>query len=585
MKNTTPILVLTGLAIAAAVGIAGLTREQWMGQPTPAVATPDAGSPPAADTPAVTAETAAPATPEAAAPAQPAEAPATAEAPAATPEAPATPEETAGTAAPAEQAAAVETSEPAASAQPSSQPEDMAAAQSDSAAQPEAEPAPNAAAEPEVPAEVPAFDTVRVEKTGEAVIAGRAEAGSEVVVKLNGEEIGKTVANPDGAFVVVPDKPLPAGSGAITIEATGKGDLQPVASVESVAVIVPEGQPQQALVAVVSPDAPTKVLQRPEPSAEEPATAQADVAEQQAPEQPAAEQKPAKLVSIDAVDYDPSGNIVFSGQGETGNTARIYVDNQFLGDAAVGEDGRWTFAGTADVAQGVHTLRVDGLDTKGSVLNRVEVPFFREEQTKVADAAQPATPSAEQPMAEQPATAEAPAQPEQPAEQAETAASEPAAAAPEAPATVAEEQPPAAEQPAATAEALEQPAAEQPAAEQTSGSEMAETAPPAQEQDAMQQPEETAAAPQSPEVASPVPSEGRIVIQPGNNLWRISRVLYGTGSKFTMLYEANKDQIRNPNLIYPGQVFRTPEVAPTSETIDPQRREPLTPDENAAAAE
>jgi nucleoid-associated protein YgaU len=590
MKNTTPILVLTGLAIAAAVGIAGLTREQWMGQPTPAVATPDASSPPAADAPAVTAETAAPATPEATAPAQPAEAPATAEAPAATPESPAAPEGTAAPAAPAEQAAAVEAPEPSTTAQPSAEPAEMAAVQPDAAAQPEAEPAPNAAAQPEVPADVPAFDTVRVEKTGEAVIAGRAEAGSEVVVKLNGEEIGKTVANPDGAFVVVPDKPLPAGSGAITIEATGKGDLQPVASVESVAVIVPEGQPQQALVAVVSPDAPTKVLQKPEPQAEEPAPAEPAVAEQQAPEQPAAEQKPAKLVSIDAVDYDPSGNIVFSGQGETGNTARIYVDNQFLGDAPVGEDGRWTFAGTADVAQGVHTLRVDGLDAKGSVVNRVEVPFFREDQTKVAEAAQPATPSAEppaveqpvveQPVAEQPATTDAPAQPEQPVQQAETATSEPAAAAPEASVPMAEELPTAAEPPAATAEAPEQPAAAQP-----SGSEVAETPPAGQEQDAMQQPEETAAAAEATEVASPVPSEGRIVIQPGNNLWRISRVLYGTGAKFTMLYEANKDQIRNPNLIYPGQVFRTPEVAPKAETIDPQRREPLTPDENAAAAE
>jgi nucleoid-associated protein YgaU len=572
MKNTTPILVLTGLAIAAAVGIAGLTREQWMGQPTPAVATPEATTPPAADAPAATAETTAPAAPEAAAPEAPATAPATAEAPAT----PATP---------AEQDAALETQEPAMDAQPSGQPEDvtgnMASAQPETSAQPEAEPAPNAAAEPEVPAEVPAFDTVRVEKTGEAVIAGRAEAGSEVVVKLNGEEIGKTVANPDGAFVVVPDKPLPAGSGAITIEATGKGDLEPVASKESVAVIVPEGQPQQALVAVVSPDAPTKVLQKPEPPAEEPAPAQADAAaQQQAPEEPAAVEKPAKLVSIDAVDYDPSGNIVFSGQGEAGNTARIYVDNQFLGDAPVGEDGRWTFAGTADVAQGVHTLRVDGLDAQGSVLNRVEVPFFREDQTKVAEAAQPATPSAGQPMAEQPATAEAPAQPEQPAQQADTAASEPAASAPEAPAAVAEEQPPAAEQPGETAEAPEQPAAGQP-----SDSEMAKTATSGQEQAAMQQPEETAAAAQAPEAASPAPSEGRIVIQPGNNLWRISRVLYGSGSKFTMLYEANKDQIRNPNLIYPGQVFRTPEVAPKSETIDPHRREPLKPDENAAEAE
>ena len=129
---------------------------------------------------------------------------------------------------------------------------------------------------------------MRIEKTGEAVIAGRAKAGSEVIIKLDGQEIGKTVANTDGAFVVVPEKPLPAGSGAMTIEATGKGDLNPVASEQSVAVIVPAGQPQQALVAVVSPDAPTKVLQKPEPAVEQQQTAAAEASSRQPHEQPAA---------------------------------------------------------------------------------------------------------------------------------------------------------------------------------------------------------------------------------------------------------------------------------------------------------
>ena len=76
-----------------------------------------------------------------------------------------------------------------------------------------------------------------------------------------------------------------------------------------------------------------------------------------------------------------------------------------------------------------------------------------------------------------------------------------------------------------------------------------------------------------------------MVIQPGNNLWRISRVLYGKGDKYTVLYQANKDQIRNPDLIYPGQIFKTPDVAPKVETIDPDRRDPLKPEENAAPAQ
>lgn len=51
---------------------------------------------------------------------------------------------------------------------------------------------------------------------------------------------------------------------------------------------------------------------------------------------------------------------------------------------------------------------------------------------------------------------------------------------------------------------------------------------------------------------------GKVVIQPGNNLWNIARNLYGSGFSYTVIYEANKDQIRDPNLIYPGQVFATP---------------------------
>ena len=52
--------------------------------------------------------------------------------------------------------------------------------------------------------------------------------------------------------------------------------------------------------------------------------------------------------------------------------------------------------------------------------------------------------------------------------------------------------------------------------------------------------------------------QGKVVIQPGNNLWNIARDIYGSGFSYTVIYEANKDQIRDPNLIYPGQVFATP---------------------------
>jgi len=51
---------------------------------------------------------------------------------------------------------------------------------------------------------------------------------------------------------------------------------------------------------------------------------------------------------------------------------------------------------------------------------------------------------------------------------------------------------------------------------------------------------------------------GKIVVQPGNSLWKLARQSYGHGIRYTVIYEANKEQISNPDLIYPGQVFAVP---------------------------
>lgn len=50
----------------------------------------------------------------------------------------------------------------------------------------------------------------------------------------------------------------------------------------------------------------------------------------------------------------------------------------------------------------------------------------------------------------------------------------------------------------------------------------------------------------------------RLVVQPGNSLWRIARRVYGRGTRYTVIYAANTDRIRDPRLIYPGQVLALP---------------------------
>jgi hypothetical protein len=47
-------------------------------------------------------------------------------------------------------------------------------------------------------------------------------------------------------------------------------------------------------------------------------------------------------------------------------------------------------------------------------------------------------------------------------------------------------------------------------------------------------------------------------VQPGNSLWRIARRSYGVGTRFAVIYAANRDQIADPDLIYAGQVFKLP---------------------------
>ncbi|MCG7492543.1 LysM peptidoglycan-binding domain-containing protein [Thalassobius sp. Cn5-15] len=50
-----------------------------------------------------------------------------------------------------------------------------------------------------------------------------------------------------------------------------------------------------------------------------------------------------------------------------------------------------------------------------------------------------------------------------------------------------------------------------------------------------------------------------VTVQPGNTLWAIARDAYGDGILYVRVFEANRSLIRNPDLIYPGQIFSVPE--------------------------
>src|SRR3954470_19158450 len=61
-----------------------------------------------------------------------------------------------------------------------------------------------------------------------------------------------------------------------------------------------------------------------------------------------------------------------------------------------------------------------------------------------------------------------------------------------------------------------------------------------------------------PAMTLTMPREGEYVVRRGNNLWQLARRTYGNGLHYTTIYTANRDHIRDPDLIYPGQVFKLP---------------------------
>jgi nucleoid-associated protein YgaU len=49
-----------------------------------------------------------------------------------------------------------------------------------------------------------------------------------------------------------------------------------------------------------------------------------------------------------------------------------------------------------------------------------------------------------------------------------------------------------------------------------------------------------------------------VIVQPGYSLWRLARKTYGNGFGYTVIYEANREQIKDADMIFPGQVFTLP---------------------------
>lgn len=260
---------------------------------------------------------------------------------------------------------------------------------------------------------LPSFDIVRVDRTGYAVIAGRGKPDATVTIYANNEELISTVVEADGAWAVTTDTPLDAGPVELSLSMTTEEGLT-VRGEETIVIYVPERPDDRPLVLRTTPGGATEVLQT--------------------PRDPEGGLGP---LSLDVIDYDNSGSVIFSGRAEPRRIVQIFANRQPIGQTTSDENGHWTLS--ASMAPGVYTLQVIQLDEDGRPAYAIELPFER-------------------------------------------------------------------------------------------------------------------ASPDQIQIV-----EGKVIVQPGNSLWRISRRAYGRGAQYTIVYEANIDQIRDPDLIYPGQIFVVPE--------------------------
>ncbi|MES0879315.1 LysM peptidoglycan-binding domain-containing protein [Roseibium sp. SCP14] len=438
----------------------------------------------------------------------------------------------------------------------------------------------------------PSFDVVGVEPTGETVVAGRSEAGAIVALTANGEVVGKSIANEAGEWTIILEEPLKPGDYDVGLEVHDDKGKSIEQSGQRLAVSVPEDGKEQPLVVLNSPEGPSDILQKPDTekvvaqtggqtadqsetvvaaktdassdgkSADVTGTKQAgDTSAQEekggaetqvaslpkdvsaskqddtaadsaatatnggsgdqvaaapsdadigsattsqsqstqsasANDAPAAPTEGSQAATSDVGDTNaqiaattadtdqsnpdasvvskPSGatvtveavesekdKVYVAGTGEPGSSVRVYVGEEFQGEAQINASGKWLVQGNKNVAEGNVEVRADLLSKDGSKVDaRAAVTFEKEQDQQVVLTKVVATGA--------------------------------------------------------------------------SGSGSSQEA-------AVQK-------------ALPV-----VIIRKGDNLWRISRRLYGDGVRYTTIYQANQDQIRDPDLIYPGQVFLTPE--------------------------
>jgi nucleoid-associated protein YgaU len=354
----------------------------------------------------------------------------------------------------------------------------------------------------------PAFDVVRVEPSGETVVAGHAAPHAAVELRDNGRPIAHLEADASGQFVIIPDA-LTAGEHNLQLVArTGDGpeNPSPVASVKVEAVVaaiakpvpasspVPAPRPSPSAAASVAPaPAPTPVAASPQPTASVVAVSSASspaavVTPLAVAASPLVAANPPLAPSSDALRISAAkpnelGGLQAQGTAQPGSTVRLRLNGSYIAEVVADALGRWSLTIERGLTAGFYALRAETLDSAGKAKGAADLAFAYAPQA--SPGSRPAAPTS-------------------------------VATAPD------------------IAAATHSDVGTTKVAEASPG-----------------------------RVADPshaVVAEIRTTtVVRGDNLWDLARHFYGDGLRYADIFQANAALIHNPSLIYIGQVFVVPQ--------------------------
>jgi hypothetical protein len=359
------------------------------------------------------------------------------------------------------------------------------------------------AAKPKDGPAAPSFDLVRVEPDGESVIAGRAAPGATIEL-LRGDQVhARAAADASGLFAIVPP-PLPPGSHLVVLQSIAPDGTRQ-RSAQSVTVVITDAK-TRPLVTLTAPDKPTVVLSNPEPPAK---VAEEPKPEARTAETPPAAPQPGQPAPQQQAGVAPAAPSPPTAPGQPAPRPEIKIVT------VEAEEGKLFVSGQSAPGATVRLYLNESFIAPGGAGGDGKVSFSIGSGVKPGDyriRLDDVDPVSGQVRSRAEVGFNVPVQ---------VASGQPQAPAP------------------AQAAARTQPA------------------------------REVASALPEGQMASVgtvvVPNINTTIVSRGDNLWRISQRIYGKGLRYTVIYGANQEQIRNPNLIYPGQVFVLPgDQGPTS---------------------